>query len=196
MITYLLASLPTPRLGDAPPVTSDAFLEACSRVLSDARSRELASAFAWPAEPGTRASPADERPPGPTAQAWAERVGHVEDAIVRARSARTGRDAEPYLRRPEGIRVDVVEAVARAFEAPDPGARERFLDALRWRLADELATTDPAGFAALFARAVQLALAERRATWGVDAGWAELEAAMRRLEGRADAPGPDEVADG
>lgn len=196
MIAYLLASLPTPRLGDAPTVTSDAFLEACGRVLSDARNRELAAAFAPPAEPTDRDARSDESSLGPTARAWAERVDHVEDAVVRARCARTGRDPEPYLRRPQGIRVDVVEAVARAFDAADPGVRERSLDAVRWRLADELATSDPAGFAALFARAVQLALAERRAAWGVDAGWAALEAALRRLEGPPEASRPGEAADG
>ena len=194
MITYLLASLPTPRLGEAPPLTSHAFLEVCRRVLSEPRARELASAFAAPVEPSDRDAPGGEGPLGPTARAWAERVEHVEDAVVRARCARTGRDPEPYLRRPAGIRVDVVEAVARAFEAADPGVRERSLDDLRWRLADELATTDPAGFAALFARAVQLALVERRAAWGADAGWAGLEAALRRLEGPSDPPATGEVA--
>ena len=178
MIAYLLASLPTPRLGEAPTVTSDGFLEACGRVLSGPRARELAAAFAPPVEPREPGAPAQGRSLGPTARAWAERVEHVEDAVVRERCARSGRDPEPYLRRPPGIRVDVVEAVARAFEAADPGVRERSLDGLRWRLADELATTDPAGFAALFARGVQLALAARRSAWGVDAGWAGLESSV------------------
>ncbi|MDF1521536.1 MAG: hypothetical protein P1P87_01790 [Trueperaceae bacterium] len=163
-------------------MTSDAFLEACGRVLSDPRAVELASVCASPIEPTDGVHEAAAAALGPTARAWAERVDHVEDAIVRARCARTGRDPEPYLRRPQGIRVDVLEAVARAFDAPDPGVRERALDALRWRLADELAATQPAGFAALFARAVQLRLAARRVAWNVDAGWAALEAALRHLE--------------
>lgn len=182
MIAYLLASLPTPRLGEAPAVTPEAFMDACGRILSEARTRELASAFAPPIDPAEAAAQDVGSPLGPTARAWRERAVYVDDAIVRARSARTGRDPQGQLRHPSGYRVDVVEAVARAFDAPDPGVRELALDALRWRLADELAATEPAGFAALFARAVQLRLAARRAAWSVDAGWAALEATLRRLE--------------
>lgn len=187
MIAYLLASLPTPRLDDPPALTPEAFMEACGRILSDARTRELASAFAPPADPTEDVARDVEPPLGPTARAWGERAGHLEDAVVRARSARTGRDPEGHLRHPGGYRVDVVEGVARAFDAPDPGVRERALDALRWRLADELAATEPAGFAALFARAVQLRLAARRTAWSVDAGWAALEATLRHLEIPAEA---------
>ncbi len=182
MIAYLLASLPFPRLDEPPALTPDAFLDACGRVLSAARFRELAHAFAAPVEPVDEALRTDAAPLGATARAWDERIAHVDDAIVRARCASTGRDPQAHLRNPAGYRVDVVEAVARAFENDDPGARERALDALRWRLADELAATEPAGFAALFARAVQVRLATRRADWSADAGWARLEAMLRRIE--------------
>lgn len=182
MIAYLLASLPTPRLGEAPAVTPGAFMDACGRILSEARTRELASAFAPPVDPAEAAAQDVEPPLGPTARAWSERAAYVDDAVARARSARTGRDPHGHLRQPSGYRVDVVEAVNRAFDAADPGIRERALDALRWRLADELAATEPAGFAALFARAIQLRLAARHAAWSVDTGWAALEATLRLLE--------------
>ncbi len=186
MIAYLLASLPTPRMDEPPALTPDAFLEACGRFLSAPRARELAAAFAAPFDPTVPVAELDraaaEAAMGATARAWAERVAHVDDAVVRARCARTGNDPLPYLQHPAGYRVDVAEAVARAFEDADPGSRERALDALRWRLADELASTEPAGFAALFARAVQVRLAARRAAWSVDAGWAALEATLRRIE--------------
>jgi hypothetical protein len=80
------------------------------------------------------------------------------------------------------VRVDVRDGVREAFEAPNPAVRERALDSLRWRLADELAATEPLGDAALVAHAVQLGIAWRWAGWDVDAGWATLEAHLRRIE--------------
>lgn len=208
MIGYLLAGLPTPRWGEPSAIAPDAFLDACRRSLPPARARELAALFAGPTptlapEELEGDAPGVGAPPvlGVAAQAWADLAAHVDDAVARARGARTGRDPRPYLRAPPGLRADVLEAVARAFEVPDPAAREVALDRLRWRLADELASHDPDGFAALFARAVQLRLAARRVRWDVDAGWATLEATLRRIERKLEAtPGAgrpgDEAFDG
>lgn len=197
MIGYLLASLPTPRWGEPPPVGRAAFLEACGRVLPRARQRELATAFADPgAGPASEDLEGDAPAAGTVARAWADLAAHVDDAVVRARGARTGRDPRPFLRHPPGLRVDVRQAVADAFEGLDPAAREVALDRLRWRLADELAALAPDGFAALYARAVQVRLAERRLAWDVDAGWAALEATLRRLEQPLEAtPGGSAGAD-
>ena len=109
----------------------------------------------------------------------------MSDEVVRSRCARTGQDPAPHLRDPAGVRVDVRAAVRAAFETPHPAARERALDALRWRLADELAKTEPLGDAALVARAVQLGIAWRWAAWDADAGWAALETNLRRFEAAA-----------
>lgn len=180
MLAYLLASLPTPRLGDRPDLTVEAFLEACGRVLDAPRSASLARA-AGVGTPPPATPPAAER-------VWAERTAHVDDAVVRARCARPKRDPEPYLRHPPGLWIEVEEAVARAFAAPHPGLRERALDELRWRLADELARSAPDGFAALFARAVQLRLAWRWAAWDAEAGWRALEAGLRVVDAAAGTP--------
>jgi hypothetical protein len=119
----------------------------------------------------------------------------LDAQIVRQRCMRDRRDPEPFLRAPAGLRLDLAEAVAEAFEAPHPGARERALDELRWRLAGELAATSPVGFVALYARAVQLGIAWRWARWDVDAGWAVFEAHLRRIEREA-AAGPGGADDG
>lgn len=180
MLAYLLASLPTPRLGDVPDLTIEAFLEACGRVLDGPRLASLERA-AGVAMPPVATAPAAER-------AWSELAARVDDAVVRARSARQKRDPEPFLRHPPGLRIDVQEAVARAFAAPHPGLRERALDELRWRLAEELARSAPDGFAALYARAVQLRLAWRWSTWDAEAGWRALEAGLRVVDVAAGAP--------
>jgi hypothetical protein len=184
MLPYLLASLPTPRLGAVPDLTVDAFLEACGRVLDGPRLAALGRAVGVPPAP----DPARRAAPPAAELAWAERVAHVDDAVVRARCARTKRDPEPFLRHPPGLRIEVEEAVARAFAAPHPGLRERALDELRWRLVDELARTAPDGFAALFARAVQLRLAWRWAAWDAEAGWRALEAGLRVVDATAGTP--------
>ncbi|NBC94949.1 MAG: hypothetical protein GVY27_01190 [Deinococcus-Thermus bacterium] len=176
MLPYLLASLPSPRLGETPETDPDAFLDTCGRFLGDDRAQELAAAL------GRDAAPSRAGGASAAARAWSELAAHVNDEIVRHRCARVGRDAAPHLQRPAGVRVDVRTGVREAFEAPNPAARERALDALRWRLADELAATEPLGAAALVARAVQLGIAWRWAGWDADAGWATLEAHLRRIE--------------
>ena len=189
MLTYLLASLPTPRLGDVPDLTIVAFLEACGRVLDAPRLASLgrAARVAPPRFAAPRAAPAAER-------TWSELAAYVDDAVVRVRAGRMSRDPDPFLRNPPGLRIDVQEAVARAFAAPHPGLRERALDELRWRLVDEGARSAPDGFAALFARAVHLRLAWRWATWDAEAGWRTLEAGLRVVDLAAGSP--VETADG
>ena len=184
MLPYLLASLPTPRLGAVPDLTVDAFLEACGRVLAGPRLAALGRAVGVPPAP----DPAHLAPPLAAERAWGDLAGRVDDAVARARCARQKRDPEPFLLHPAGLRIDVEEAVARAFAAPHPGLRERALDELRWRLVDELARSAPDGFAALFARAVQLRLAWRWAAWDAEAGWRALEAGLRVVDVAAGTP--------
>ncbi len=180
MVAYLLASLPTPQLGERPTIELETFVERCRGFVSESRWHDLRALLGdWPA-PASRPEVPDRR--DPTARAWADLAAQVEDAVARERAARARRDATSFLRQPSGYRVDVAEAVTRAFQLPDPAARERSLDELRWRLADELALSGPAEFPELFARAVQLRLAWRWATWGVEDGRAALEAALRQIE--------------
>jgi hypothetical protein len=176
MLPYLLASLPSPRLGETPETDPDAFLDTCGRLLGDDRAQELAAAL------GRDAAPSRAGGASAAARAWRELAEHVNDEVVRQRSARDGRDPAPHLQRPAGVRVDVRTRVREAFEAPNPAARERALDTVRWRLADELSATEPLGEAALVAHAVQLGIAWRWAGWDADAGWASLEAHLRRIE--------------
>ena len=196
MVPYLLASLPTPRLGEVPDLPLDGVLERCAGFVGDERARDLAWVLGVrlanePAgagdDPQVEASPVREpRPPlsDPATRAWAQFSDLIDDAVVLERCATAKIDPQPYLRKPAGFRVDVSEGVAAAFDLPHPGARERRLDEVRWRLADELRVGDPDGFGALVARAVQLRLAWRRADWNEEAGWRVLESAQRRIEER------------
>lgn len=193
MIAYLLASLPTPRRDAPPDVSPEEFLERCRGFVDEDRQHDLAWVLGVraPAQ-GPRdegAATADATVAGEpyaardaTARAWANLAELVDEAVIRARAGRAKRDPAPDLRQPVGFRVDASEAVAEAFAAPDPAARERALDDLRWRLADELTAAEPDGFGALLARAVQLRLAARRATFDRDSGRTALEAVLREIE--------------
>jgi hypothetical protein len=212
VIAYLLASLPTPRLGAIPMTEPGGFLARCHGFVSDGRLHDLADVIGEPlpaelAGPG----PLDIEPPGAPSPlggedrddearaphagglpegrhdaatlAWWTLIAHVDDAVVHERARRARRDPRAALRGPPGFRFDIVEWVAQAFERPHPGARERALDELRWRLADELAVAHPGTFGALVAHAAQLRLAWRWARWNAEEGVNALEAALRRIEG-------------
>lgn len=195
MVPYLLASVAAPRRGERPELGVADVAATFRRVLSAPRARELAAALGADGEAdepddrgGTGSGTEPGARPSPVARAWSDLSAQVDDAVVRARCAREGRDPAPYLKDPAGFRVDIVEAVAEAYDAPHPGVRERRLDDLRWRLADELAATSPVGFEALYARAVQLRLAWRRAAWDAEAGWRAVEASLAAFEDAADEP--------
>jgi len=193
MIAYLLASLPAPRLTEAPAIELDTYVERCRGFVSEERWRDLeelhvppsgnhAGASTAPPDRAPRDGSRPDRPRDPVARTWHDLSAQIDDAVALRRADNARRDPGPYLRRPSGYRVDLVEAVERAFGAQNPGARERALDEVRWRLADELALGEPDGFAALYARAVQLRLAWRWAQWEAAAGWTALETSLRTLE--------------
>ncbi len=188
MIAYLLASLPTPRLTEPPSIEPATFVERCRGFVSEERWRDLVELLGPDSQDAraARPTPSDrsqtDRKLDPVARAWSDLSAQIDDAVAVHRATNARRDPNPYLRRPSGHRVDVTAAVEAAFALPNPGARERALDELRWRLAGELALGALDGFAALFARAVQLRLAWRWAKWEAEAGWAALEANLRQLE--------------
>jgi len=187
MIAYLLASLPTPRLAEPPPIEPATFVERCRGFVSEERWQDLVELLGSEAQDAVaRSTPSDRSQPDrqrdPVTRTWRDLSAQIDDAVAVHRAADARRDPTPYLRRPSGYRVDVAAAVEAAFALPNPGACERALDELRWRLADELALRELDGFAALFARAVQLRLAWRWARWEAEAGWAALEANLRQLE--------------
>lgn len=191
MIAYLLASLPTPQRDAAPDLSPADFLARCRGFVGEDRERDLAwvlqgdTTAVDAAVAGTADAPSTREPYAArdaTTRHWANLAELLDEAVIRARAGRARRDPAPDLGQPFGFRVDVAEAVAEAFAAADPGGRERALDDLRWRLADELAVAESDGFGALLARAVQLRLARRRAAFDREQGRAALDAALRGIE--------------
>lgn len=171
MLPYLLASLPSLQPEGSPPMAVAALAAEVRRLLPEAD-----AGVVFPPE----GAPAVHE----VARRYASWDTQLRNAVARRRVRARG-DAAPLAARPhEGYRVDIDAAVEAAFDAPDPGARERALDALRWRLLDELAALDRWGVAALFAYARQLELLERRAALDPEAGRARVARFLSRTEVR------------
>ena len=160
---YLVASLPTLRLGEKPPMDAAAFRAACVSHLSD---EEIAAVEAV----------LENREPsaGAASNLWNSEV-QLRDAVVRVRAKNRGTDAARFIRPHGGFSVSIEKMVTDAFTCPNPLEREMELDRARWTLADELALTDPFGFAGVLAFAAKVRLAERWAGLDEAAGQAKVE---------------------
>jgi hypothetical protein len=160
---YLVASLPYLRLGEKPPMDAAGFREACAGHLSDAE-MTVVSALLENREP----------PAGAAASLWNDEI-QLRDAVVRIRAKNRGTDAARFIRPHEGFSVSIEKMVTDAFTRPNPLEQELELDRIRWMLADELALTDPFGFAGLLAFASKMRLAERWAGLNEEKGREQVE---------------------
>lgn len=152
-LAYLLASLPMVSLEAPPVLTADAFLEACEPHLTTS---ELA---------GVQALLANESLPNAKGYVgeWFDGEAQIRNAIARHRATVKGIDPARYTRSTKGCAVWLLQGVEAAFAERTPLAREEALDRLRWQLAQTLAGVSPLDSRNLYAYAVQLGIAIRRA---------------------------------
>ncbi len=161
---YLIASLPALEMEHAPALAPDAFAALCREHLA-------------PAEAEAAAALAEGRDSDhPYARAWRNTETLLRNAAARQRALRRGTDAALHQRPADGCDVRLERAVEEAFQAPDPLQRERRLDALRWRLAEELQGFDPLDARVVLAYALKLRLAVRWAARTPEAGRAAAAA--------------------
>jgi hypothetical protein len=170
---YLLASLPGFTLDDPPPMGVADLVDRCRGLVPG----EVLAALTAP-----EAAAEGTGPVAALARRWRDGERQLRNASGRRRAARWGVSPAESQRPHEGFRVDIEDEVARSFETPSPLVQARVLDALRWRLLDDLAREDAFGLAALFAYARRLALAEAWARRTPDAGRAALARALERIE--------------
>lgn len=149
---YLVSSLPTLMPGERPGITREEFLRRAAEQLNAADLALLRNRLA------------DGLPEGadPFSHDWRAVEISLRNACVRQRAARMGVDALDHVRE-GGDDPTLSLAVAAAFNAPDPLARERALDAIRWTALERLAGYDPFTFRALQCYAARLHLAWRLA---------------------------------
>jgi hypothetical protein len=178
---YLVASLPYLRFGEKPPVTRDAFLSACTGWLAEEDVAALREMFEGHCSSGNA-----------VAQRWWGGEVELRNAIVRVRAKSRGADAARFIRPHEGFSLSVEKAVTDAFTRANPLEQEAELDRARWAQADELAQSEPFGFAGVFAFALKLRIAERWAGLDTAAGQTKVEELIEEVltegrEGRQDA---------
>jgi hypothetical protein len=161
---YLVASLPYLRFGEKPPGARDAFMSACAGRLGDGELSVLQAVF-------ENRDPAD----GGVAQCWWNSEVQLLDAVARVRAKNRGMDAAPFIRSHEGFSVTIEKMVTDAFTRANPLEQEAELDRARWTLAEELALSEPFGFAGILAFAVKLRIAERWAGMDDSAGQEKVE---------------------
>lgn len=181
---YLIASLPGITLDASPRLTLDAFRSLCEDHLSPGDAAALERVLDVEAGPAV-GHPFTER--------WSARETQLRNAAARLRAAKRQQDAGTFLRDHTGFDVGLEDGVEEAFNQPNPLARERALDQLRWRVLDELAGTDPFGSSAVLAYAVKLKLAARWASMNAKQGQAKISAAIAPSTGGAANSNPIET---
>lgn len=161
---YLVSSLPYLRFGEKPAVSRVAFLSVCAGWLSETETDVLQAVL-------------DNRAPaaGRAAQCWWNSEVQLRDAVVRVRAKNRGADAGRFVQPHDGFSVSIEKAVTDAFTRANPLEQEAELDRARWTMADELALTEPFGFAGILAFAVKLRIAERWAGLDAAAGQSKVE---------------------
>jgi len=176
---YLTASLPSfPAEGPAPYSPED-FLFHCQGVLDAGELSDLSAVLSGEPERGQSAFCA----------AWAALEAQIRNAVAKARGAKLGVEAKPFLKPHKGYRVWVDKEVADALAKPNPLACELALDEVRRKAAEDLARECGGGLADVLAFAVRLRLAWRWGAMTEEAGRAKLDALVDDLEKSAAAGG-------
>lgn len=179
MYTYLVASLPTLVLGEAPPFRGEEFLFRLQGVLDEEERAQAAAILEGRPVSGS-----------PFADAWQARETQLRNAVARARAAARTLELRGSMRPHEGFDVGIAQMVTDAFGRSDPLERELELDRCRWHTADDLARSEIFGLAPVLAFAAKLRIAERWSAMTDEAGRERVEAWIRRHSGAADADTP------
>lgn len=148
-LIYLLSSLPMLTFEAAPPLSSDAFLEACRE--------QLGAADADAVEALVKGTPSGH----PFVNLWKDKEAILRNAAARERAQASGVDADRWLRSTAGCDTVIESLVEDAFQESDPLAKERELDRVRWWIADDLQGPDPLSIRAAFSYAIKLAILSR-----------------------------------
>jgi hypothetical protein len=148
---FLAASLPMLALDEPPPLSPEAFREQCAAHLSR---RDLEGLDALLSGDGTACR-------HPFVRDWRNADTQIRNTLVSQRAARRQEEAAPWLREHRGYDVSLAAGAAEAYGRKTPLQRERALDTLRWRVAEDLAGFDPFTGRAMLAYGVKLLILRR-----------------------------------
>lgn len=166
---YLIASLPSLRLGDKPVMDCTAFRAACDGWVSDAELDILDAVYE------------NRQPPAGAASSWWDGEVQLRDAVVRVRAKLCSADASKFIKPHAGFSAAIEKSVVDAFSRANPLEREQELDRIRWSLVEDAAVMDAFGFPALLAYAVKLRIAERWSVLDDETGRGAVEGLIEQM---------------
>ena len=172
---YLTSSLPALSLEAPPPFSPAEFRFKCQGVLSKTDLVELDLLLAGKSSEGRTAF----------SVAWAGGDAQIRNTAAKARGAKLGVEAKPFLHSHPGYAVWLDKEVADALAKASPLDRELGLDGARWKFVEDLARTDAFGLPAVLAFAVKLMLVARWAAMKEEVGRERLEQLVSQLEENA-----------
>ena len=172
---YLVSSLPALSLEVSPPFSPAEFRFRCQGVLSDGDLAELDLLLAGRAAEGRTEF----------SRTWAGGDAQIRNTAAKARGAKLGVEAKPFLRSHPGYAVWLDKEVSDALSKANPLVREMGMDGARWKLVEELALADAYGLPAVLAFAVKLMLVTRWSGMKEEAGREQLEKLVSQLEENA-----------
>lgn len=172
---YLVSSLPTLSLAAPPPFSPGEFRFHCQGVLSQADLAELDLLLAGKSAEGRTEF----------SRAWAGGDAQIRNTAAKARGAKLGVEAKPFLHSHPGYAVWLDKEVGDALAKASPLEREMGMDGARWKFVEDLARADASGLPAVLAFAVKLMLVARWAAMKEEAGRERLEKLVSQLEENA-----------
>ena len=172
---YLVSSLPALSLEVPPPFSPAEFRFRCQGVLSDGDLAELDLLLAGQASEGRTEF----------SRAWAGGDAQIRNTAAKARGAKLGVEAKPFLHSHPGYAVWLDKEVSDALSKANPLAREMGMDGARWKFVEELALADASGLPVVLAFAVKLMLVTRWSGMKEEAGREQLEKLVSQLEENA-----------
>lgn len=165
MRVFLLASFPSLSLRDPAPLRLEELLTRCATHLSKEEMDELDAVCSLPPE-GNSAF----------ARRWAAAWQELNQLNVQQRARRLPPDQIPSLPPEKQLRFPMLQdAVAAAWEAPDPLRREMDLLLAQWGWLEDMRRAEPYSSADLCAYALQLKLLEQRDAWKEEDGAVQFE---------------------
>ncbi len=116
----------------------------------------------------------------PFVRDWQSTDGQLRNALARTRAERMHKEPNAHVREIEGSDTALENAVSEAYSQPNPLAREKALDQIRWECIEELAGFDPFTGRAILAYGLQLSILERWARMDKEVGSAAVETLLQR----------------
>jgi len=164
---YFAASLPLISLEGKPPLTMDAFLEDCERLLSPDDLSKVRKALSK--------TPNDNSSDTSVYGRWTLFNHALRNELAFARAQKFGKDPSGHIRGERHPSAFISDVVAQAFKAPDPLAAEKALDQAKWQYLEEMGAGHFLDFDFIIIYALKLNILERYQSIQSSVGWERFE---------------------